>query len=163
VNNAGILRDAMLDKMSEDEFDAVVRVNLKGVFLCTQAFVKAVRTRGGRGSIVNISSISYHGNIGQTNYAAAKAGVVGMTKTWALELARHHIRVNAVAPGIMETEMTASIPEKVKEQMLARIPLKRMGRPEEFAAAVAFLASEESSYMTGHVLELDGGSSVGGL
>ncbi len=163
VNNAGILRDALLDKMTEDEFDAVIRVNLKGVFLCSQAFARAVRARAGRGSIVNIASISYLGNVGQTNYAAAKAGVVGMTKTWALELARHQIRVNAIAPGLMETDMTKAIPEKIMSAMLARVPLKRMGRPEEFAAAVAFLASEEASYMTGHVLDLDGGCSVGGF
>lgn len=163
VNNAGILRDALLDKMTEDEFDAVIRVNLKGVFLCTQAFARAVRARNTRAAIVNIASISYLGNAGQTNYAAAKAGVVAMTKTWALELARHDIRVNALAPGLMETDMTKTIPDKIKEAMLAKIPLKRMGRPEEFAAAVAFLASEESSYMTGHVLDLDGGGSVGGF
>jgi 3-oxoacyl-[acyl-carrier protein] reductase len=163
VNNAGILRDAMLSKMTEEQFDAVIRVNLKGVFNCTQAAVEAIRAGGQRGSIVNIASISYLGNVGQTNYAAAKAGVVGMTRTWALELARYNIRVNAVAPGLMETDMTQSIPEDIRKRMVDAIPLKRMGRPEEFAAAVLFLAGEESSYLTGTTLHLDGGSSLGGF
>ena len=162
VNNAGILRDAMLDKMTEADFDAVLRVNLKGVFLCSQVAARLMRAKG-RGVIVNVSSISYLGNIGQTNYAAAKAGVIGMTKTWAMELARHGIRVNAIAPGMMETDMTKNLPEKVKAAVFERIPLKRMGRPEEFANAIAFLASEDASYLTGAVLNLDGGSSVGGF
>ena len=163
VNNAGILRDALLAKMTEADFDAVIRVNLKGVFNCTQAAIVAMRAKGGRGSIVNVASVSYLGNVGQTNYAAAKAGVIGMTRTWALELARDNIRVNAVAPGLMETDMTKGIPDGIRARMVDNIPLKRMGRPEELAAAIAFLASEEASYVTGTVLHLDGGSSVGGL
>jgi NAD(P)-dependent dehydrogenase (short-subunit alcohol dehydrogenase family) len=163
VNNAGILRDAMLAKMTEEQFDAVIRVNLKGVFNCTQAAVDAIRAGNQRGSIVNVASISYLGNVGQTNYAAAKAGVVGMTRTWGLELARYNIRCNAIAPGLMETDMTQSIPEELRKKMVDSIPLRRMGRPEELAATVAFLASEESSYLTGTTLHLDGGSSLGGF
>ncbi len=164
VNNAGILRDGMLSKMTPAQFDAVIKVNLTGVFNVTQAALAALRAQPGSGkAIVNVASISYLGNIGQTNYAAAKAGVVGMTRTWALELARDGIRVNAVAPGLMATDMTATMPEDIKQKMLASVPLRRMGTPDEFASAVAFLLSDESSYMTGHVLHLDGGSSVGGL
>lgn len=163
INNAGIIRDALLDKMTEDEFDAVVRVNLKGVFLVTQAFARAVRAKQHRGVVVNIASISYLGNIGQSNYAAAKAGVLGMTRTWALELARHGIRVNAVAPGLMDTDMTKALPEKIRGKLEASVPLGRLGRAEELAAAVCFLASEDASYATGSVLHLDGGSSVGGF
>jgi len=163
VNNAGILRDGMLSKLSEQDFDKVIAVNLKGVFNCTQAAVKVMRDAGTRGSIVNIASISYLGNIGQTNYSAAKAGVAGMTRTWGLELARHNIRVNAIAPGLMETEMTKGIPEKILASMVERIPAGRMGRPEELAALVAYLASEDASYVTGQIIHLCGGSSVGGM
>jgi 3-oxoacyl-[acyl-carrier protein] reductase len=172
VNNAGILRDGLLLKLSEADFDAVVQVNMKSVFSMTQAAANVMKaqfenggpdaTQGG-GSIVNIASISYLGNVGQTNYSAAKAGVVAMTRTWALELARYGIRVNAVAPGLMDTEMIQSIPDTLRQRMIESVPLRRIGRPEEFGAAVAFLAGEESSYVTGHVLHLDGGVSVGGF
>jgi NAD(P)-dependent dehydrogenase (short-subunit alcohol dehydrogenase family) len=163
VNNAGILRDALLAKMTEGDFDAVIRVNLKGVFNCTQAVVPPFRAQGGRSAIVNLASISYLGNVGQTNYAAAKAGVVGMTRTWALELARYGVRVNGVAPGLMDTDMVRGMPPEIRERMTQAIPLGRLGRPEEVAATVAFLASNEASYMTGQVLHLCGGSSVGGF
>lgn len=168
VNNAGIVRDALLTKMHSEDFDAVIRINLKGVFNCTQAFTKALLGRSKTSgtvsaSVVNIASISYLGNVGQTNYTAAKAGVVGMTQTWALELARHGVRVNAVAPGLMDTDMARGVPEAVLSRLLTQIPLGRLGRPEELASLVAFLASDASSYMTGQVIHLDGGSSVGGF
>ena len=163
VNNAGILRDAMLSKMTEDQFDQVIRTNLKGVFNGTQKAFTLMRDKGYSGSIINISSVSYLGNIGQTNYAAAKAGVNGMMRTWALELARFNIRVNSIAPGLMETDMTMAIPEKIKTPMIERIPMRRMGKPEEFAALVAFLASDDASYITGQVICIDGASSIGGM
>jgi len=161
VNNAGILRDAMVHKLTEENFDAVINVNLKGVFQCTQGFVRGLKELQHGGTIVNISSLAYLGNVGQTNYSAAKAGVVGMTRTWALELSKMGVRVNAIAPGLMETEMTQSIPEEVMKMLLAGIPLKRMGTPVELAKTVSFLAGPESSYITGQVLHLDGGMSVG--
>jgi NAD(P)-dependent dehydrogenase (short-subunit alcohol dehydrogenase family) len=170
INNAGILRDGLLLKLSEADFDAVVQVNLKSVFAVTQAAAQVLkaqaesgRPNGQSGAIVNIASISYLGNIGQTNYSAAKAGVVAMTKTWALELARYGVRVNAVAPGLMDTEMIHSIPDQLRQRMIEAIPLRRVGSPQEFGAAVAFLASDDASYITGHVLHLDGGVSVGGF
>jgi 3-oxoacyl-[acyl-carrier protein] reductase len=163
VNNAGILKDGMLHKLTEGEFDSVIQVNLKGVFNCAQAYIKAAKKSEVGGSIVNVSSIAYLGNIGQTNYAAAKAGVVAMTRTWAMELARYGVRVNAVAPGLMDTTMVQSIPEELIESMKKRIPLRRVGSPEEFASAVCYLASDDASYITGQVLHLDGGITAGGL
>jgi len=163
VNNAGILRDAMLAKMTEDDFDAVIRVNLKGVFNAGQAFVRALESAGRGGAIVNVASVSAYGNIGQSNYSAAKAGVIGLTHTWALELAKKGIRVNAVAPGLIDTDMTRGIPAPVKEKLAHAIPLKRLGQPQDVAAVVAFLSSDMAAYVTGAVVPVDGGASVGGL
>ncbi len=163
VNNAGILRDAMLSKITEEQWDQVINVNLKGVFNCTKAATAAIKARDNRGSIINLSSVSWMGNIGQTNYSAAKAGVVGLTNTWAMELARDNIRVNAIAPGVIETEMTKSIPENVMNKMISRIPHRRLGRPEEIASLAVFLASEDASYLTGQTICVDGGASIGGM
>ncbi len=157
VNNAGILRDARLVKMSEDEFDAVIAVNLKGVFNCTQAVAPHMVERG-YGRIVNTSSVvGLYGNFGQTNYVAAKAGVIGMTKVWARELGRKGITVNAVAPGFIATEMIASVPEKVLQAMTDKVPLGRLGDPVEIANAYLWLASDEASYVNGAVISVDGG------
>jgi 3-oxoacyl-[acyl-carrier protein] reductase len=158
VNNAGIIRDKQLLKLETADFDAVIDVNLKGVFLCSQSAAVVMAEQGG-GVILNASSVvALYGNFGQTNYVAAKCGVIGMTKVWARELGRKGIRVNAVAPGFIETRMTEGIPEKVKEKINERIPLGRMGQPQEIANAYLWLASDESTYVTGHVLSVDGGA-----
>ncbi|MCO8162123.1 SDR family oxidoreductase [Pseudomonas sp. 21LCFQ010] len=162
VNNAGILRDGMLLKvkdgqistMSLAQWQSVIDVNLTGVFLCTREVAAKMVEQQSQGAIVNISSISRAGNIGQTNYAASKAGVVAATVTWARELARFGIRVAAVAPGFIETEMTASMKPEALEKMTSAIPLKRMGKPEEIARSVAFIL--ENDYFSGRVLEVDG-------
>ncbi len=157
VNNAGITRDARMQKMTEDQFDAVINVNLKGVWLCAKAVVPIMIANGG-GAIINAASIvGLHGNFGQTNYVAAKAGVIGMTKTWARELGPSHIRVNAIAPGFTATEMIATVPEKVLESVRERTPLRRLGTPEDIANAYLFLASDEASFITGVTLSVDGG------
>jgi len=157
INNAGITRDNLLLKMSEDDFDKVIATNLKGVFNCTKAVTKLMmRQRSGR--IVNMSSVvGLKGNISQTNYAAAKAGIIGFTKSAARELASRGVTVNAVAPGLINTDMTAALSEKVKEVMLQEIPAGRMGTPEDVANAVAFLVSDQAAYITGQVLSVDGG------
>ncbi len=157
VNNAGITRDNLLMRMKEDEWDDVLNTNLKGVFLCTKAVTRQMmKQRAGR--IINISSIvGVAGNPGQANYVAAKAGVIGLTKTTAKELASRNILVNAVAPGFIETEMTEQLPEDIKQGMLSQIPLAKLGQPEDIAKAVAFLASEDANYMTGQTLHIDGG------
>lgn len=157
INNAGITRDNLLLKMSEDDFDKVIATNLKGVFNCTKAVTKLMmRQRGGR--IVNMSSVvGLKGNISQTNYAAAKAGIIGFTKSAARELASRGVTVNAVAPGFINTDMTAALSEKVKEVLLQEIPAGRMGTPEDVANAVAFLVSDQAAYITGQVLSVDGG------
>jgi 3-oxoacyl-[acyl-carrier protein] reductase len=170
VNNAGILRDAQLVKykdgqvvgqMSEEDFDRVVAVNLKGVFNCTQAVVPYMIRQGG-GVILNASSVvGLDGNFGQTNYVATKAGVIGMTKVWARELGRYGIRVNAVAPGFILTDMVRQMPEKILEGMRGRIPLGRLGDPRDVANAYLFLASDEAAYITGAVLRVDGGIVIG--
>lgn len=157
INNAGITRDGMLHKLSPDDFDRVLDVNLKGVFNCTQTVAGTMRERG-RGAIVNTASVvGVFGNVGQTNYAAAKAGVIGMTRTWAKELGRKGIRVNAVAPGFTQTDMLATVPEPILDSLRQKTPLGRLGTPEEIANAYLFLASEEASFVTGAVLGVDGG------
>ncbi|MCL6635408.1 MAG: 3-oxoacyl-ACP reductase FabG [Peptococcaceae bacterium] len=157
VNNAGITRDAMLAKMTPEQWEQVLAVNLTGVFNCTQA-VAAVMVRQGSGRIINTASVvGVYGNIGQTNYAATKAGVIGMTRTWAKELGRKGITVNAVAPGFIITDMTAAVPQKVLEMMREKTPLGRLGTPEDVARAYLFLASDDAAYINGAVLPVDGG------
>ena len=157
VNNAGVTADAMLKKMTEEQFDKVININLKGVYNCAQAVLETM-TEQGSGVILNASSVvGIYGNLGQTNYAAAKWGVIGMTKTWAKELGRKGIRVNAVAPGFIMTPMTEAMPEKVLDMMKEKAPLQRLGMPEDIANAYLFLASDEASFVTGTVLSVDGG------
>ena len=160
VNNAGITRDALMHKMEEERFDEVIRINLKGVFNCTQAAAAAMVPRKS-GRIINISSISAFGNVGQANYSASKAGVIGLSKTAALELSRAAITVNVIAPGFFDTALTQAIPDDVKARFIQRIPLKRVGAPEEMAGLVAYLASDEAAYITGQVFVMDGGLTVG--
>ncbi|HWR62535.1 MAG TPA: 3-oxoacyl-[acyl-carrier-protein] reductase [Clostridia bacterium] len=161
VNNAGITADAMLKKMTEDQFDRVINTNMKGVFNCAQAVLDTM-TEQGKGVILNATSVvGLYGNVGQTNYAAAKWGVIGMTKTWAKELGRKGIRVNAVAPGFIKTPMTEAVPEKVLDMMKEKAPLQRLGEPEDIANAYLFLASDEASFITGTVLSVDGGLVIG--
>jgi 3-oxoacyl-[acyl-carrier protein] reductase len=170
VNNAGIVRDAQLVKyrdgavistMTDEAWDAVINVNLKAVFLCTRAVVPHM-IAGGGGVILNASSVvGLYGNFGQTNYSATKGGLITMTKTWARELGRYKIRVNAVAPGFISTEILASMPEKVIEGMVARTPLGRMGKPEDIAGTYVWLASDAASFVHGAVISVDGGIVLG--
>jgi 3-oxoacyl-[acyl-carrier protein] reductase len=170
VNNAGILRDAQLVKwkdgavvstMDDATFDAVINVNLKGVFVCTRAVVPQM-IRSGGGVILNASSVvGLYGNFGQTNYAATKAGVISFTKTWSRELGKYNIRVNAVAPGFIATEMVKAMPPKALESMVAKTPLGRMGEPDDIANAYVWLASDAAKFVTGAVLSVDGGVVVG--
>ena len=160
INNAGITKDARLQKMTLAQFDAVIDVNLRGVFHATQAVLGAMLAQGS-GVILNASSVvGIYGNFGQTNYAASKFGVIGFTKTWARELGPKGIRVNAVAPGFVETPILATIPDKVLQQMREQVPLHRLGKPEEIANVYAFLASDEASYVNGAVIEVSGGMTV---
>ena len=160
VNNAGITRDSLIIRMSDEQFDQVIDTNLKGAFYMMRAVSKQMmKQRSGR--IINISSVvGVMGNAGQVNYAASKAGVIGMTKSLARELASRKVTVNAIAPGMIETDMTAAMPEKAKDSMKAAIPLGEMGRPEDIAATVAFLAGEDSRYITGQVICVDGGMAI---
>ena len=157
VNNAGITRDNLLMRMKESEWDDVIDTNLKGVFLCTKAVTRQMMKQRA-GKIINIASIvGVSGNAGQANYVAAKAGVIGLTKTTAKELASRHFNVNAIAPGFITTEMTDELSEDVKNQMLTQIPLSKLGNPQDVAKAVVFLASDDASYITGQTLHVDGG------
>jgi len=157
INNAGITRDNLIIRMSEQEFDEVLTTNLKGAFICTKA-VSKVMIKQKSGKIINVSSVvGIIGNAGQSNYAAAKAGLIGFTKSMAKELAKRGINVNAVAPGFIETDMTSKLSDKVKEEFANNIPLARIGKPEDIAKAVLFLSSEYSDYITGQVINIDGG------
>ncbi|MGN8890244.1 3-oxoacyl-[acyl-carrier-protein] reductase [Dysosmobacter sp. HCP28S3_G4] len=160
VNNAGITRDGLTMMMKEEDFDAVIGANLKGTFLCMKA-VSRLMMKQRYGRIVNLSSVvGLRGNAGQVNYAASKAGVIGMTKSLAKELATRGVTVNAVAPGFIETDMTAAMPEAAKTATLASIPMARLGAPEDVAKAVAFLASDDAAYITGQVVRVDGGMAM---
>jgi 3-oxoacyl-[acyl-carrier protein] reductase len=160
VNNAGITQDARLQKMTLEQFDCVIDVNLRGVFHCSQA-VADIMVAQGSGAILNASSVvGVYGNFGQTNYAASKFGVIGFTKTWSRELGPKGVRVNAVAPGFVSTPILQTIPEKVLAEMAQRVPMLRLGQPEEIANVYAFLASDEASYINGVVLEVAGGLTV---
>ncbi|QFT88304.1 3-oxoacyl-[acyl-carrier-protein] reductase FabG [Bacillus sp. THAF10] len=160
INNAGITKDNMLLKMSAEDFQKVMDVNVNGVFHCTQAVIPHM-LENGKGKVINTSSVAgIYGNVGQTNYAASKAAVVGMTKSWAKEFGRANINVNAVAPGFVETNMVASVPEKVMQGLLQVIPLQRLGKPSDIANAYLYLASDESNYVNGTVLEVDGGMMI---
>ena len=171
VNNAGILRDGQIVKykegaiagvMSDEQFDAVIAVNLRGVFVATRAVATRMIQAGAGGVILNASSVvGLYGNFGQTNYVASKAGVIGMTRVWARELGRYGIRVNAVAPGIIDTDMMRAVPEKARESLRAHTPLGRMGQPADIANAYLWLASEAASFVSGAVLSVDGGIVMG--
>jgi 3-oxoacyl-[acyl-carrier protein] reductase len=157
VNNAGITIDGLLTKMNEDSWEKVISVNLTGVFKCTKEVVPIMLEQGS-GVILNASSVvGIHGNIGQTNYAATKAGVIGLTKSWAKEFGPKGIRVNAVAPGFIVTDMTAKVPQKILDLMEEKTPLRKLGKPEDIAAAYLFLASDDASYINGTILSVDGG------
>jgi len=160
VNNAGIVMDAQLKNMTEDQFDSVIDINLKGVYNCTKAVVNAMLAQQS-GVILNASSIvGLYGNFGQTNYAAAKFGVIGMVKTWARELGRKGIRANAVCPGFIATSILGSIPDRVLAALEEKVPMGRLGKPEEVANTFAFLASDEASYINGAVIEVSGGLTI---
>jgi 3-oxoacyl-[acyl-carrier protein] reductase len=160
VNNAGIVQDAQLKKMTDEQFDRVIDVNLKGVYHCTKAVVDIMLAQG-TGCILNASSIvGLYGNFGQTNYAATKFGVIGMVKTWARELGRKGVRANAVCPGFIETPILKSMPEKVIRMMEDKVPLGRLGKPEDIANTYAWLASDEASYINGAVIEVSGGVTI---
>ncbi len=157
INNAGITRDSMFHKMEDDQWDAVIDVNLKGVYNCCKAVVSGMREQQ-YGKIVNISSVSAFGNIGQVNYGASKAGVIGLTKCLAKELARTNCTVNAIAPSYINTEMLQAVPEKVLAKFIEAIPSRRLGEPEEVASVAAFLSSDDSSFVTGECIVVSGGS-----
>ncbi|MFC0211436.1 3-oxoacyl-ACP reductase FabG [Paenibacillus chartarius] len=160
INNAGITRDSMLSRMTLDQWHNVIDVNLSGVFYCTK-YAAPYLVAKGKGRIINTSSIvGVQGNIGQTNYAATKAGVIGMTRTWAKELGYKGVTVNAVAPGYIETGMVAKVPEKVLQSMVERVPLRRLGQPADIAKAYLYLASDDAAYVNGAVLEVNGGLSI---
>ena len=157
VNDAGITRDGFLTKMEIEDWNKVIAINLTGTFNCGKAVLSYMYEQG-KGTVVNLSSVvGVYGNIGQTNYAATKAGVIGLTLTWAKEFGKKGIRVNAVAPGFIKTPMTDKVPQKVLDMMIAKTPMARMGEPIEVASAIIFLLSDESSFITGHVLHVSGG------
>ena len=160
INNAGINRDAWAAKMTEEQWDRVLDVNLKGTFLCAQAALVRMRERGW-GRVINTSSIGSLGNIGQANYSASKAGVIGLTKTLALEYAKYGVTVNAVAPGPVMTAMLAGVPDAIKEKIIAMVPVGRIAAPDEIAGVHVFLASDDAAFITGQVIFVDGGMSVG--
>jgi len=160
VNNAGIIRDNRVEDITDDDWHAVIDVSLTGGFHCARAAFGPMK-RQGYGRIVSFSSMSWRGNFGQTNYVAAKAGIVGMTRTLALEGARHGITANAIAPGLIETPMLASMNGPARDKLTHKIPMRHTGRPEDIAEAAAFLASEDAGYITGIVLDVDGGISIG--
>ncbi|MBQ3180426.1 MAG: 3-oxoacyl-[Firmicutes bacterium] len=160
INNAGITRDTLLVRMSDEDFDKVININLRGCYLCMKRAARGMMKRR-YGRIISLSSVvALHGNAGQVNYAASKAGIIGMTKSLAQELAGRGVTVNALAPGYIETAMTAAIPEAAQARMLANIPAARAGQPEDVAAAAVFLASVQAGYITGHVLNVDGGMAM---
>lgn len=160
VNNAGITKDNILIKMSEEDWDSVLDVNLKGVFLCSKAVARAMMKKR-YGKIINISSVvGINGNPGQSNYSASKAGVIGFTKSIAKELASRGIRINAIAPGFIETDMTNALKDEIKNEMMKNIPLNSFGQPRDIAHLVLFLASEKSDYITGEVIKVDGGMGI---
>lgn len=160
VNNAGITKDNILIKMSEEDWDSVLDVNLKGVFLCSKAVARAMMKKR-YGKIINISSVvGINGNPGQSNYSASKAGVIGFTKSIAKELASRGIRINAIAPGFIETDMTNALKDEIKNEMMKNIPLNSFGQPKDIAHLVLFLASEKSDYITGEVIKVDGGMGI---
>ncbi len=160
VNNAGIVRDNVIWRMPEEDFDAVLEVNLKGPWLVSRAVIPVMR-RQNSGRIINIASRSWLGNFGQSNYSASKGGLVSLTRVLALELAKYNVTVNAVAPGLIDTPMTRALPEETFKKLVEAQPGKKPGQPEDIAAAVAFLASEEAEFITGQVLHVDGGKSIG--
>ncbi|MBC7474281.1 MAG: 3-oxoacyl-ACP reductase FabG [Candidatus Sericytochromatia bacterium] len=160
VNNAGITKDSLTVKMTDEAWSDVINVNLKAPFMLVQEIFPMMKEQN-NGVILNASSVSSLGNIGQANYAASKAGIIAMTKTWALEFARYNVRVNAVAPGFTATPMVNTVPEKVKDALIDKIPLKRFAEPEEIAAAYCYLASDDAKYVTGQVLFVDGGLTCG--
>lgn len=160
INNAGIIRDSRIEAITDDDWDAVVDVSLKGAFLCARAAFRGMRERG-YGRIVSFSSMSWRGNFGQANYVAAKAGVVGLTRALALEGARHGITANAIAPGLIETPMLASMKHSARDLLTRKIPVRHTGDPSDIAEGAAFLASEAAGYVTGVVLDIDGGISIG--
>lgn len=156
VNNAGVARDAMSWKMTEDQFDTVLKVSLYGAFYCAKQVINGMKDRG-YGRIISMSSLANRGNVGQANYSAAKAGIVGLTKTLSMELAAKGITVNCIAPGMIYTDIIKHVPEKVQESMKAMIPMKRFGEPEEVASLAAFLASDEAAYISGQCINITGG------
>ncbi|MGC8505450.1 MAG: 3-oxoacyl-ACP reductase FabG [Thermoplasmata archaeon] len=156
VNNAGITRDSLFGKMDYQLWDSVLKVDLYSMFNVTRQFSEKMRERG-YGRIINISSISWRGNVGQANYASAKAGVIGFTNALSRELARHNVTVNAISPGLVDTEILKSIPDKIMKELVEKIPMKRLARPEEVADLVAFLASDRASYITGETININGG------
>ncbi len=160
VNNAGILRDRMIHKMTFEDFKAVIDVNLGGTWLMCRAAACMMREQKS-GRIINISSRAWLGNMGQSNYSASKAGIIGLTRVLALELGPHHVLVNAVAPGLIDTPLTQKLPEEVKEKLIKAQPTREMGRPEDVANAVAFLASDNTKFLTGQTIYVDGGKSIG--